>query len=202
MRIMAHLEAQDQQWRRERQQCRSMLKESPCSEPKRAPKSITEKELEADVQAPREHLRHGMTKKDREMYQRLLRKQKMLKWTSFLSLDEDFDYDYIFRVLQFKIDRCAGYWRQFSHLENGDYIRGQMELASRLLQIIIENGNENKDKDSLPSRVNLRNKNRFCVRWCYPDEAFHLGTEQAVRFKKAYCLFFKLLNDNILHWWD
>ena len=200
---MARLEAQAQKWRRERQQCRSMmLKESPCSEPERAPKSITEAEVETDVQAQYGHWRHGMTKKDREMYQRLLRKQKMLKWTSFLSLDEDFDYDYIFRVLQFKIDRCADYWRQFSHLENGDYIRGQMELASHLLQIIIENGNENKDKDSLPSRVNLRNKDRFCVRWCYPNEAFHLGTEQAVRFKKAYCLFFKLLNDNILHWWD
>ena len=61
---MARLEAQDQKWRRERQQCRIMLKESPCSEPERAPKSITEEEIEADVQAQYGYWRHGMTKKD------------------------------------------------------------------------------------------------------------------------------------------
>ena len=49
-------------------------------------------------------------------------------------LGPDFDGEFIFPILQFKIDRMADYWRHFSHCMNGDYVLSQLELASRLLQ--------------------------------------------------------------------
>ena len=116
------------------------------------------------------------------------------------SIMGDYDYSEIFVLLQFKIDRMVDYWRQFSHLANGDRIRSQMELASRLLQIVIKQGNENQDVEILPQYVNLRNEARFEVRYC--PESFLLGKRQEVRFRKAYNLLFKLLQENILHWWD
>ena len=42
--------------------------------------------------------------------------------------------------MQIKIDRMVDYWRRSSHLANCDYIRRQMELASRLLQIVLKKG--------------------------------------------------------------
>ena len=83
---------------------------------------------------------------------------------------------------------------------NGDYVLSQLELASRLLQIIIKNGNEGEDMERLPARVNLRNKERFKVR--HHGGGFYLGEEQEVRFNKAFCILFRLLQDNILCWWD
>lgn len=70
------------------------------------------------------------------------------------------------------------YWRQCSHGMNGDYIRSQMELASRLLQISLKNGNEGKDIKHLPAHVNLKNKKRFEVR--FHATGFYLGEEQKV----------------------
>ena len=87
----------------------------------------------------------------------------------------------------------ADYWRHFSHRMNGDYVLSQLELASRLLQIIIKNGNEGEDMERLPARVNLRNKERFKVR--HHGGGFYLGEEQEVRFNKAFCILFRL-------WWD
>ena len=49
-------------------------------------------------------------------------------------LGPDFDGEFIFPILQFKIDRMADYWRHFSHCMNGDYVLSQLELANRLLQ--------------------------------------------------------------------
>lgn len=90
----------------------------------------------------------------------------------------------------------ADYWRHFSHRMNGDYVLSQLELASRLLQIIIKNGNEGEDMERLPARVKLRNKERFKVR--HHGGGFYLGEEQEVRFNKAFCILFRLLQDNMV----
>ena len=158
------------------------------------------KKGKARLEEMQRQFRHKMPEDERCTYQKLLRKRKIQMWLDFLESDEDFGYNWLLGVMQFKINRMIDYWRQSSHLANGDYIRRQMELASRLLQIVQKKGNENGDYDNFPYRVNLRNKERFKVCYCSGTE-YH-GEKQRVRFCKAYCLFFKLMQENLLHWWD
>lgn len=162
-----------------------------------------EKEMEAVYQEYKLWCRHGMSKDDWSAFQNLVYRREMAAWQTFVfngGLGSDFDGEFIFPILQFKIDRMADYWRHFSHCMNGDYVLSRLELASRLLQIIIKEGNEGEDMERLPARVNLRNKERFKVR--HHGGGFYLGEEQEVRFNKAFCILFRLLQDNILCWWD
>lgn len=159
--------------------------------------------IEEDCENYRRWCRHDMSREDWADYQDLIHRQKYYQWQHFIrnsGVMDDYDSYEIFLVLKSKIDRMIDYWRQFSHGMNDDYIRSQMELASRLLQIILKNGNEGEDMEHLPARVNLKNKKRFEVRFC--ATTFYLGEKQEVRYKKAYCLLFRLLKENILHWWD
>ena len=144
--------------------------------------------------------RHEMPEDERCKYQNLLRKRKIQMWLDFLESDEDFDWEYLLQLMQFKIDRMVDYWRRSSHLANGDYIRRQMELASRLTDIVLKDGNDSGGYDKFPYRVNLRNKHRFSVR--FHHNYYPHGEKQQVRFCKAYCLLFKLMQENLLHWWD
>lgn len=157
--------------------------------------------IEEDCENYRRWCRHDMSREDWADYQDLIHRQKYYQWQPFIrnSSGADYDHDGIFLVLKFTIDRMIDYWRQFSHGMNGDYIRSRMELSSRLLQIILKNGNEGEDIKHLHARVNLKNKKRFEVR--FRATGFYLGEEQEVRYKK-YCLLFRLLKENILHWWD
>ena len=145
-------------------------------------------------------LRHGMSREDWSEYGRLEDKRKMRLWLDFLGGNEDFDWEYLLQLLQFKLNRMVDYWRHFSHLANGDYIRRQMELASRLTDIVLNEGNDSGDYDKFPYRVNLRNKHRFSVR--FDHNSYPHGEKQQVRFCKAYCLLFKLMQGNLMHWWD
>lgn len=184
----------EMQWQRKM----AALRATPRPETSEVPEETT---IEEDVAELEKACRHDMSKEDWKAFQRLIYRQKVAKWQAFIgNVMDDYDYSEIFILLQFKIDRMVDYWRQFSHLANGDRIRSQMELASRLLQIIIREGNETPDIEVLPQYVNLRNKARFEVRNC--GKSFYLGERQQVRFCKAYCLFFKLLQENILTWWD
>lgn len=164
---------------------------------------VFEKEMEAEYQEYKLWCRHGMSKDDWSAFQNLVYRREMAAWQTFVfngGLGSDFDGEFIFPILRFKIDRMADYWRHFSHCMNGDYVLSRLELASRLLQIIIKEGNEGEDMERLPARVNLRNKERFKVR--HHGGGFYLGEEQEVRFNKAFCILFRLLQDNILCWWD
>lgn len=183
--------ALEAQWQRKM----AALRAAPCSE------AVEETTIEQDAVEMHKAFRHDMSPEDWAAFQKLIHRQKIAKWQTFIdSVMGDYDSSEIFVLLQFKIDRMIDYWRQFSHLANGDRIRSQMELASRLLQIVIKQGNENQDVEILPQYVNLRNETRFEVRYC--SVSFLLGKRQEVRFRKAYNLLFKLLQENILHWWD
>ena len=144
--------------------------------------------------------RHEMSEKEWSDYQKLLHKRKMRMWLDFLASDNDFDYTSLLQVWRFKLNRMADYWRRFSHLTNGDYIRRQMELAGRLIEIVLNDGNDCGDYDKFPYHVNLRNKHRFAVRFHHPH--YPHGEKQRVRFRKAYCLLFQLMQENLMHWWD
>lgn len=183
--------ALEAQWQRRM----AALRAAPCSE------SVEETTIEQDVAEMHKAFRHDMSPEDWRAFHNLMHRRKVAMWQAFIgNVMDDYDFYEIFLLLQFKIDRMIDYWRHFSNLANGDRIRSQMELASRLLQIVIKQGNENQDIEILPQYVNLRNEARFEMRYC--PESFLLGKRQEVRFRKAYNLLFKLLQENILHWWD
>ena len=197
------LRQQDDEWRRDLEERIEKNEDEPNNTPDH-PGEETPEELEARMAREGQELhlflRHGMSKEDWSEYGRLENKRKMRLWLDFLGSNEDFDADYLLRVLQFKINRMVDYWRRFSHLANGDYIRAQMELAVRLIDIVLNDGNECGDDEKFPYRVNIRNKHRFSVR--FQDTYYMHGEKQQVRFCKAYCLLFKLLQENLMHWWD
>ena len=197
------LQMMDDAWRRDLEERIEKQKDEPSDTPDH-PSDETPEEFEARMARESQELdlflRHGMSEEDWSEYSRLEYKRKMRLWLDFLGGNEDFDSDYLLRVLQFKLNRMVDYWRRFSHLANGDYIRAQMELASRLTDIVLNDGNDSDDYDKFPYRVNLRNKHRFSVR--FHHNYYPYGEKQQVRFCKAYCLLFKLMQENLLHWWD
>ncbi len=144
--------------------------------------------------------RHGMNEEDWRDFQTLYYRRQERLWRKFIRHERDTDYDSgcIFIMLKFRIERMIDYWEEFSHLENGDYILSQMRLATRLIEIILGYSHIGYMKDTLPY-VNLRNKDRMPqVRFASDSD----DTPQGVRFRKAYSLLFKLLEENIMHWWD
>ena len=197
------LRRQDDAWCRDLEDCIDKQKDEP-NDTSEHPNNETPEEYEArmahESQELHLFLRHGMSKNDWQVYQRLTRKRTLRLWLDFLGSNEDFDADYLLQVLQFKLNRMVDYWRCFSLLDNGDYIRAQMELASRLIEIVLKDGNDCGDDEKFPYRVNVRNKHRFSVR--YHHSYYPHGEKQQVRFGKAYCLLFKLMQENLMHWWD
>lgn len=197
------LQRMDDAWRRDLEE-RIEKNEDELTDTPDHPGDETPEELEARMAREGQQLhlflRHGMSKEDWSEYGRLENKRKMRLWLDFIGGNEDFDYHWLLLVLQFKINRMVDYWRRFSHLANGDYIRAQMELAVRLIDIVLKDGNECGDDEKFPYRVNIRNKHRFSVRFHHTH--YMHGEKQQVRFCKAYCLFFKLMQENLMHWWD
>ena len=51
------------------------------------------------------------------------------------------------------------------------------------------------------SYVNMRNKHRFRV-YHKSQGMYEIDSEYEVRFRKAYCLFFRFLEYHLLGWWD
>lgn len=189
-------------WELEAQWQRKMaaLRAAPCTEITENPEETT---IEEDVAAMQKAFRHDMSPEDWSAFTKLIHRQKVSKWQAFIgSVMDDYEPDEIFMLLQFKIDRMVDYWRQFAHCAKEDRCCSQMELASRLLQIILNKGAEDRYHTKLTQYVNRRNEARFAVRYCTQTYSFLLGKRQEVRYRKAYCLFFKLLQENILNWWD
>ena len=196
------LQMMDDAWRRDLEERIEKQKDEPSDTPDHQ-NDETPEEFEARMARESQELhlflRHGMSEEDWSEYSRLENKRKMRLWLDFIGGNEDYDWEYLLQLLQFKIDRFADYWGRFALVENSEYYRKRMQLASRLLQIVLNRGNESGDYDKFPYRVNIRNKERFKV--YHNPYAHNPCNKQEVRFNKAYCLFFKLLQKNLLSWW-
>ena len=196
------LQRMDDAWRRDLEERIEKNEDEQNNTPDH-PGEETPEELEArmdrEIQQLNLFLRHGMSKEDWSEYCRLENKRKMRLWLDFIGGNEDYDWEYLLQLLQFKIDRFADYWGRFALVKNSEYYRKRMQLASRLLQIVLNRGNESGDYDKFPYRVNIRNKERFKV--YHNPYAHNPCNKQEVRFNKAYCLFFRLLQENLLSWW-
>lgn len=167
-----------------------------CSQPEETPPE----EVDWDEEYYKLCNRHGMTLEDWHEYQKLVDKRQARLWLEFLPGNEDYDFDYLLDLLQFKINRMMDYWRWDCHNDDGEYILGQMELAVHLLGIIRNHGCDPGESCTrrLRHRVNLRNQARFTAQptvWC-PSK------RHEVRWKKAWHLLFKLLEEKLQEWWD
>ena len=67
---------------------------------------------------------------------RLLRNIK--KWWPILKEDEDWDYYYLLKVINFKLDKMEEYLRKHGHSENSGEVADEMGEASYYLKQLIE----------------------------------------------------------------
>lgn len=182
--------------------------------------------LWAEIEDVQSRLRHGMSPEEWSEYQRLIEKKlqcayepyressenfayelswladmrKLELWIEFLMRNSGYGYRSILEVLRFELLNCLGYWRHNSQYADTNIYR-QMRWSVDLLRIIVSNGNESGFSRSMPTRVNLHNKERFLRNMKIADnEVFDLGEMQQVRYLKAYYLLFNLLRDNMLAW--
>ncbi len=187
---------------------------------------LKKESLWTEIKGIQSRLRHGMSSEEWSEYQRLIEKKlrcayepqressvrfeyeqyqlaevrRLEFWVEFLMRDRGYGYRSILEILRFELLNCLGYWQHNVQYADTNVYR-QMRWSVDLLRIIVSNGNESGFSRSMPTRVNLRNKERFLRNTKIADnEVFDLGEMQQVRFLKAYHLLFELLRDNMLAW--
>ena len=141
-------------------------------------------------------LRKGLSEKEWRVYQKGIRQDRLRIWAMYINENPDYDYHYFLNLLKFKLEWIIFYWENFGHLARAEQDISRMRIATKLLDIIM---NENSDA-SIPY-VNMRNKHRFRV-YHKSQGMYEIDSEYEVRFRKAYCLFFRFLEYHLLGWWD
>ena len=141
-------------------------------------------------------LRKGLSEKEWRVYQKGIRQDRLRIWAMYINENPDYDYHYFLNLLKFKLEWIIYYWENFGHLARAEQDISRMRIATKLLDIIM---NENSDA-SIPY-VNMRNKHRFRV-YHKSQGMYKIDSEYEVRFRKAYCLFFRFLEYHLLGWWD
>ena len=141
-------------------------------------------------------LRKGLSEKEWRVYQNGIRQDRLRIWAMYINENPDYDYHYFLNLLKFKLEWIIFYWENFGHLARAEQDISRMRIATKLLDIIM---NENSDA-SIPY-VNMRNKHRFRV-YHKSQGMYKIDSEYEVRFRKAYCLFFRFLEYHLLGWWD
>ena len=141
-------------------------------------------------------LRKGLSEKEWKAYQKGIRKDRLQIWAVFMNENPDYDYHYFLNLLKFKLEWIIFYWENFGHLARAEHDVSRMRIATKLLDIIM-----NENPDAPIPYVNMRNKYRFRV--YHDSQSMHnKDSEYEIRFRKAYCLFFRFLEYHLLGWWD
>ena len=141
-------------------------------------------------------LRKGLSEKEWKAYQKGIRKDRLRIWAMFMNENPDYDYHYFLNLLKFKLEWIIFYWENFGHLARAEHDISRMRIATKLLDIIM-----NENPDAPIPYVNMKNKHRFRV--YHDSQSMHNeDSEYEVRFRKAYCLFFRFLEYHLLGWWD
>ena len=141
-------------------------------------------------------LRKGLSEKEWRVYQKGIRQDRLRIWAMYINENPDYDYHYFLNLLKFKLEWIIFYWENFGHLARAEQDISRMRIATKLLDILM---NENSDA-SIPY-VNMRNKHRFRV-YHKSQGMYKIDSEYEVRFRKAYCLFFRFLEYHLLGWLD
>lgn len=141
-------------------------------------------------------LRKGLSEKEWKTYRKSINQDRLRMWAMFMNENPDYDYHYFLNMLKFKLEWMIFYWENFGHLARAEQDISRMRIATRLLDIIM-NGNP----DVLTPHVNMRNRHRFRI-YHKSQGIYEIDSEYGVRFRKAYCLFFRFLEYHLLGWWD
>lgn len=141
-------------------------------------------------------LRKGLSETEWKTYQNDIYRDHAQIWTMFMNENPDYDYHYFLNLLKFKLEWMIFYWENFSHLARAEQDISRMRTATNLLDIIM-----NENSDAPIPYVNMRNKHRFRV-YHKSQDMYETDSEYEVRFRKAYCLFFRFLEYHLLGWWD
>ena len=141
-------------------------------------------------------LHKGLPEKEWKAYQKSIRQDRLRIWAMFMNENPDYDYHYFLNLLKFKLEWIIFYWENFGHLARAEHDISRMRIATKLLDIIMDENSETP----IPY-VNMRNKHRFRV-YHKSQGMYEIDSEYEVRFRKAYCLFFRFLEYHLLGWWD
>jgi hypothetical protein len=110
------------------------------------------------------------------------------------AFDDDWDYEYLLRALRVKLVTMSHYFNNLSYIRRGRYYGGQMSLAIKLIDIILDKGGQGDFK------VNMHNRSRI------PSPDYHgehfWCEEQRLRFDKAWTLLWRLLSEKMMSWSD
>ena len=123
----------------------------------------------------------------------------------------DYDYEFFLVAMKAKLENMADYFNTLAPIVNGPYYAGQMKLAVRLLDIVIDDGGKHdyKENDSddpedwfrpeaFMHYVNMKNASRYD---CSPDKVSFYCASQRIRFNKAWHLFLRILNEKMFNNW-
>ena len=141
-------------------------------------------------------LRKGLSEKEWKAYQKSIEQDRLQIWAMFMNENPDYDYHYFLNLLKFKLEWMIFYWENFGHLARAEHDISRMRIATKLLDIIMD-----ENSDAPIPYVNMKNKHRFRV-YHKSQDIYEIDSEHEVRFRKAYCLFFRFLEYHLLGWWD
>jgi hypothetical protein len=112
---------------------------------------------------------------------RIVRKTRnIIRWIPILWYDENWDYFFIYNVLQKKLELTRGYLLQDGHLANNEHIASRIQTAINLIEAV-------KTEKYIDEMLIFDLKNY----------------EKSVdKHNKAKDLLFKFLNHNLHYWWD
>ena len=145
--------------------------------------------------------RKGMSRREWGALEKEIQTRRAGFWKEYVMMcDSDYDCAYLFGILRFKLRWMVFYWENFGHGDEGDGTLSQMRLAVRLLDIVRRHGLDGPLPGSLPY-VNVRNRARFNGFIGF-DDFYSQDEARKVRFRKAWCLLWKLMKETSLGWWD
>ena len=129
------------------------------------------------------------------------------RWDQALS--PDYDYEFFLKAMKAKLENMADYFETLAPIVDGPYYARQMNLAVKILDIVIEEGGQNDYKEHTYEDplnpgiflhyVNMKNAHRFD----YTFKMIHFFCDaQRICFNKAWNLFVRILTEQMFNWTD
>lgn len=115
---------------------------------------------------------------------RIIRKLKIVyKWIPVLMQDEDWDYFYIYTILQRKLEFTREHMLNGGYHEDNKHIASRMQTAINLIEVV--------KTEKYINDIILQRNNEYDVL----NKAYK-------KHERAKNLLFKFLNHNLHNWWD
>lgn len=151
------------------------------------------------------------------------RTRKLIQFIKLGWNDYDFDHGYLTDLLVYKLNAMSKYHKESGHTEDADKMAKQMRVAAKALQKYTDFNHATDYDRRNPSKINSEHSwNRtesglLSLKRVYTGTNLELSEEdikiireecrQSIRYEKRQLkrykrIFFKLMYDNYLKWWD